>query len=265
MKCPTCGFENPKAYGPCQRCGRFLSAFTIQTSRPVDTAAKKQPFELPKDISFAGKTKEGFSHEDIARNMKMSYQHGTRDGNQRTLEIFLRLLEHSRKRELDTRSLIQQAAEFIHDHFRLRWVAIGLKSPRDGLYRYDALVGFREDALQARKIQSFKLEDFTDDTKYKGRAISEYTKMHFEEDKPYGEGGEATFNRPALLKSRRHAADDTLEADYLNVHIYGVDKELVGWIETSGTIMGKLPDAQTIKAIEVIASMIGTTLSKGRR
>jgi hypothetical protein len=265
MICPTCGFENPKSYGPCARCGRFLSAFSMQTPKPADSAAKKPSIDVSKDLSYAGRSKEEVSHEDVSRRMKMDYQHGTRDANQRTLEIILKLLETSRRRDFDVNGLIQEAANLIRDQYRLRWVAIGLKSPKDGMLRYDALVGFREDAMQARKKQVFKAEDFMSDTKYRGRMISDYSKMYFEEDTPFTDGAEATFNRPALLKSKRHAADDALEADYLDVHIYGPERELIGWIETSGTIMGKLPDIPTIKTIEVFASIIGAAIVRGRR
>ncbi len=265
MKCPTCGFENAKSYGTCSRCGRFLGAYSIQTPKAAEAGGKTAGIDFSKDIGFAGRSKEEFSHDDIASKMKLNYLHGTREANQRTLEVILKLLETSRRKDLDIRALLQESADIIHDQFRLRWVAIGLKNPRDGVFRYETLVGFREDALQARKKQTFAAEDFTGDTKYKGRVLSEYSKMYFEEDKPYTEGSEATFNRPALLKSRRHGPDDALEADYLDVHIYGADKELLGWIETSGTILGKLPDVTVIKTIEVIASIIGASIVRGRK
>lgn len=265
MKCPTCGFENPKSYGPCQRCGKYLGAFSMQVPKPGDLSARKPTIDLAKDISYASRPREDFSQEEIAKKMKLYYQHGTREPSQRTLEIVMKLLESLRTKETDVHRLIQEAANQIHDQYRLRWVAIGTKNQKDGLFRYEALVGFRDEAMQARRRQTFKVEDFTNDAKYKGWPISERSKMYFEEDKPYTEGAEATFNRPALLRSKRRAPDDALEADYLDVHIYGPDKEIIGWIETSGTITGKLPDIPTIKTIEVIASIIGAALVKSAR
>jgi len=262
MKCPTCGFENPKSYGTCIRCGRFLGAFQVKTATATGAAEKRPSFDFTKDIGVIDRKPEEFSHEDIARKMRMNYQHGTREADQRTLEVLLKLTEACRHANLDPTSLLNEAANIIHDQYRLRWVAIGLKSTKDGLFRYVSLVGFRDDAALARRKQTFTAEDFTLDAKYKGRVISDYSKMYFEEDKPYTEGAETTFNRPALLKSRRRSGDDALEADYLDVHIYGHERNLLGWIETSGTIMGKLPDAMTIKSIEVIASIIGTTIAR---
>lgn len=264
MKCPTCGFENPKSYGTCIRCGRFLGAFSVKTTAATGIAQRAPSIDFTKDIGAMDRKPEEFSQEDIARKMKMSYQHGTREADQRTLEILLKLMETCRRTSFDSTELLTEAANIIHDQFRLRWVAIGLKNPKDGLFRYVSLVGFRDDAVTSRRKQTFTIEDFMADAKYKGRAISDYSKMYFEEDKPYTDGAESTFNRPALLKSRRRAADDALEADYLDVHIYGRERNLLGWIETSGTIMGKLPDVMTIKSIEVIASIIGTALMRGK-
>jgi len=260
MKCPTCGFENPKSYGPCARCGRYLGSFSL-TTKPVEATGGKAG---TRDVSYAARARDQFSHEDIAKKMKMAYMHGARDQSMRVTESILKLLESLRKKDFSIQGLVNEAAEMIHDQFRLRWVAIGLKNPKDSLFRYDALIGLRPEAAQARRQQAFKLEDFTEDAKYKGRAISEYTKMYFEEDKPYTEGAEITFNRPVLLKSRRHAPEDALEADYLDVHIYGVNNELIGWIECSGTITGKLPDVATMKNLEVIGSIIGAAISRQR-
>ncbi len=266
MKCPTCGFENPKSYGPCQRCGKYLGAFSMQAPKQADTSARKPTFDFSKEISYTSRAREETStHEDIAKKMKLYYLHGTREPNQRTLEVILKLMEGLRAKNPDTREIIEEAANYIHDQYRLRWVAIGTKSAKDGIFRYESLVGFRDEAMLARKRQTFKAEDFLQDARYKGWPISDYSKMYFEEDKPYSDGAESTFNRPALLKSKRHSPEDALEADYLDVHIFGPDKELIGWIETSGTITGKLPDVQTIKTIEIIASIVGAALVRARQ
>jgi hypothetical protein len=62
----------------------------------------------------------------------------------------------------------------------------------------------------------------------------------------------------------RRAPDDSLEADYLTVQIPGNKGEVLGWIETSGTITGKLPDVATIKWIEMIADVLGAAIMKRR-
>lgn len=59
---------------------------------------------------------------------------------------------------------------------------------------------------------------------------------------------------------RRLSPSDSLEADYIDIWIQGVNGKLLGWIEISGTRTAKLPDVLTIRQIEIIASIIGAAL-----
>ena len=63
------------------------------------------------------------------------------------------------------------------------------------------------------------------------------------------------------MNSLRHSPEDCLEADYIDVHIFGGKDDLVGWIEASGTLTGKLPDVNAIRWMEMIASILGVALS----
>jgi len=186
------------------------------------------------------------------------------DPMERVIDEVLGLMELMRREQISVHQMLEKSSATIRSLFRLRWVAIGLRNPTDGLYRYEILSGFREDAIAARKKQAFKLEDFTTNSIYKGWEVSRLSKMYFEEDKPYTSGSEVTFNRPILMSSLRRAPDDSLEADYLTVQIPGNKGEVLGWIETSGTITGKLPDVATIKWIEMIADVLGAAIMKRR-
>lgn len=196
--------------------------------------------------------------------MQIGYAHGLINPLEHALDEILGLMELLRREQISAHQMLDKSAAIIRQLFRLRWVAIGLKNPTDGLYRYEILAGFREDAVIARRKQAFKIEDFTSNKTYKGWDVSPYTKMYFEEDKPYTTGSEVTFNRPILMSSSRRSPDDCLEADYLTVQILGNKGEILGWIETSGTIAGKLPDTATIKWIEMIAGVLGAALMKRR-
>ena len=198
--------------------------------------------------------------DDVTSEMKRAYKRRAMNQSMKVLDGFQTLFASLRKKDIDLRGLMEMAAKMINQQFRIRWISIGLKSPSDDRFRYEVLIGFKEEAADARKQQVFELADFFEDKKYKGRMISEYTKLFLEEDRPYTEGAEITFNRPILINSKRREIDDALEADYLDIHIYGVNNELNGWIEMSGTIMGKLPDTATIMAIEIICDIIGQAI-----
>ena len=245
MKCSNCGAQNFRSSGPCRMCGKPLA----------DLNALSQG---KKATGYTATMPMTMSTEEVARRFRMTYEH-ERDPNMKTLEGVLELLAFIRTPELKTHDLVQRAAELMHQHFRLRWVALGVKGS-DGYFRYEAMVGFRADVAEKRRNQSFRRSDFLEDGRYKGWAISDQTKLYLEEDQPYSEDAEATFNRPMLMKSRRRAPDDSLEGDYVDVHIYGIGNDLLGWIESSGTITGKLPDVPMIRWMETIASVIGAGL-----
>jgi hypothetical protein len=195
----------------------------------------------------------------------MEYAQWSTDSMQKIMETIQELLEASRSDRLNVAELLEKAVKTVHQQFRLRWVAIGTRSGIDGLYRYNAFAGLREDAMKARQRETFKREDFDGKGKYKGREISDQTMLYLEEDKPYTDGAEATFNRPGLMNSSRRSPEDCLEADYIDVHIFGGKDDLLGWIEASGTLTGKLPDVNTIRWVEMIASILGVALTRSKR
>ena len=65
-----------------------------------------------------------------------------------------------------------------------------------------------------------------------------------------------------MLQMARRALDDSIEGDYLDINILGSDDELLGWIEISGTVTGKLPDIATIRTIEGMASVLALAITR---
>ncbi len=263
MKCQFCGAENIRSHGPCRICGKPLGDFgsSLRSREAGDQRTASTP---TRDASYNQRTGR-LTTEEIARGLHMEYAQWSKDSSQKIMEEIQELLTVARADKLEITSLLDKAANIIHQQFRLRWVAVGTRSARDGLYRYDSFVGLREDAVKARKHQSFKREDFNGTGSYIGRQISDMTMLYLEEDKPYTDGAEGTFNRPALMHSVRRSPQDSLEADFIEVHMLGGKDNLLGWIEASGTIIGKLPDINSIRWIELIASIIGVALSRSRK
>lgn len=229
-------------------------------AQPKEDSAKPV-FRPMYDARRAAKT-EKLTTEEIARGLRMEYAQWSTDSTQRIMDGVQELLASARSDRMDINGLLDKTAKMVHQQFRLRWVAIGTRSDRDGLYRYGAYAGLRDDAIKARSHESFKREDFNGVGKYPGRMISNQTMIFLEEDKPYTEGAEATFNRPALMNAQRRSPQDCLEADYLDVHIFDGKGDLIGWIEASGTTTGKLPDITSVKWIEMIASILGVAMSR---
>jgi len=203
--------------------------------------------------------------DSVKRRLRADYSKTRNDPSLRTLDGFILLLSHCQKDELIVRDLIQDAANYIRRQFRFRWTMIGLKNRTDGLYRYEVMSGMREDAWAKQRLKVYKKEDFALSGHYSAGEISKLTRIYLEEENPLVGQDTDLVNRPVLLRSKRAAEDEALEADFTDTLIAGKNDELIGWIEYSGAITGKLPDAVSIRQIEVIAAIIGATISSHSR
>ncbi|MGQ9586871.1 MAG: hypothetical protein ACUVT7_00610 [Thermoplasmata archaeon] len=202
---------------------------------------------------------EDFDYRDIPKKMKFDYEHALKDQTGRAIEGVHALMQHLEKSQVDVRKLMQEAGNLIYRQFGIMNVGLGLRGP-DGLYRYDVLVGFRDDAVERRKSTAYRKEEFYDAGPYKGYWLSKYTKLYLSEDHPWANSETNAYNRPILLGSKRRAVNEAIEGDYIDIHIFDGNDDLLGWIEISGTRTGFLPDVTTIRWIEIIGSIIGAAV-----
>jgi len=202
-----------------------------------------------------------FTHVDVAKKLKFDYTYGSKDNVDRTLSSLEPLYAVYRKPRMKARDLLEETARIIYKQLRIREVSIGLRDPKDGLYKYQAMAGMRTGKWQAHGKLAYTKEDFFGNDKWKGTAISKYTKILLAEDSPYDEGEEDTYDRQEMLTSKRHNLDDSIEGDYLDVMILGLNDDLIGWIEISGTWTSKIPDPLTIRLLELIACTLGAMFS----
>jgi len=260
MKCPGCGADNLSASGTCHKCGKPLNPLTSGTGQGAARTIPTSKHDAKGSISYV-------DHRDIPHRLKFEYSHTLKDQTQKALESIQELLEHFTKPVMDVKELMQQVAENIRKQFGIDNVAIGLKDPQDGKFRYVVLAGLRDDAAQSHMKLVYTIDDFYKDGDFNGSFISKYSKVFLAEDNEYKDVEKIAYNRPLLLGLKRRSLTDALEADYVDSFILGPDEELLGWIEISGTRTGKLPDAVTIRWAETAAAVIGAALrcEKNRR
>lgn len=215
---------------------------------------KESSNELPKEVN----------PKDVASKIQFDYSHSLRDPATRALEAVLELCAELEKPDLNVDGFLKQAADLIMKHFGIASVAIGLRDPVDRLYKYRVITGLDDDVVQAFKKLSYTRQQLFDDKTYPSYDISHRTKLFLSEDHPYAEGEEGTYKRPQLIGLKRRSLTDSLEADYLDSLIFGSDREVVGFIEVSGTRIRKLPDTVTIKWIEIISCVLGAALRAKR-
>jgi hypothetical protein len=199
--------------------------------------------------------------ESVKRRLRFDYLGARSDPTSRVLDGYVSLLTHFQRHPLIVRDMIQDTANWIHRQFRLRWCMIGLRGP-DGVYRYEVEAGMRPEAWSKQKTKVYKNTDFAPSAQnYTAGEISKLSRVYLEEENQLAGGDELVVNRPALLRARRKADDETLEADFIDTLILGPRDDLLGWIEYSGTLTGKFPDAMTIRFIEGISAILAAAIT----
>ena len=196
---------------------------------------------------------------EYSRQLREIYSPVARDDTERIMAGIDALLSNSRSRAITTKAFLEDAMKLIYRLFDFREIALGLKGRKDGLYRYEVILGYRKDSEVAYRQLVYKAEEMADSKKYPvGVYIGRYGEYSMVEGQPYKQGEEETYNRPLMLKKERASPDDFIEGDYIQIYFYGVKGDYLGWIELSGPKSGKIPPRSTIKWIEFIAQIIGT-------
>jgi hypothetical protein len=200
--------------------------------------------------------------EIVKRGLRTSYLSARSDPTSRLIDGVATVLARFHKHPMVLQNVLQDAANFMQRQFRLRWVMIGLKCP-DGVFRYQAMSGVRPEVWNTQRARTYTKEEFAPEVQgfFSAAEISRLTKVYLEEDNPLSEEDLAKINRPVLLKSKRRAQEDALEGDFLDTMILNSENELVGWIDYSGTVIGKFPDPMTIRWVELMSAVVAAAIS----
>ena len=198
------------------------------------------------------------------RLLKELYSPFSNSNEERYLSEIGGFLEHSLKISNSKDAILKEVTRLIYRIFEFKEIAFGARD-NDGMYRFHEMIGFRKEAENARKQIVYDYKDMTDGASYKSIRIGKYSHILLSEFEPFKPGEEATFNHPELLGKPRTNADDMIEGDYLNIFLYGKQKEILGWIELSGTRSGKLPTREIALFLEFLASCISLLLVHGHK
>lgn len=199
---------------------------------------------------------------DVAHKMKLDFSRGIKDSTSKNLENLCALCWRLEQPSIDEGAFINEAADAISRLFAIESVAVGVRDPIDMLYKYRAVVGLDEETAKGYLALAYQKDQLLDPALYPSYEISHHTRLFLSEDHPYADGEEFTYRRPGLIGMRRRTLTDSLEADYLDFLFFDSEGEILGFIETSGTRLKKLPDTVTIKWIELIAGILGAALRK---
>ncbi|MEM4262253.1 MAG: hypothetical protein QXY98_00770 [Thermoplasmata archaeon] len=180
---------------------------------------------------------------------------------ERFLRQVLKFLRDSKSSDKDRKTVLMEALQTIQSFTKFKECTIGYRDP-DGLYRFKAMVGFKEEAMKARQEIAYTSDDMMDIASYRPVTICRFAFLHLSERKPYKSGMENTYNKPELLNMPRKYPDDMIEGDYLEILIRGKGQEIIGWIELSGTSDGKLPSREEVLKAEFFSSCLIPVLER---
>jgi len=213
---------------------------------------------------FGGNRTSSVNHvtkDEVIRKIKYDYAFAHKDMSNRMLDTLMKLTVDGMRPDKDVIQFLGEVARMMDRHLHIRATTIGIKDPKDGRFRYVAMSGLPEDQWRAHKALSYSLEDFFDQSKYRSSSISSLTKLFMVEDSPYNPDETFTCNWRLSSAMIRRSAEDCNEGDYFDIHIMGPGDKFLGWIEISGTSFGRMPDANALRWIEMIATVLGLVLT----
>ena len=180
------------------------------------------------------------------------------------IDDFINYIDQTRSSLLSLKDILNLTARVIYRLFSFQEIAIGLINEKDGLYRYETLLGFTKDAESAYKRLTYDHDDMVTEKKYRFTRLNKYSFFCIAEQHPFEEGEEATFNRPLKLNEPRSSSDEFIEGDYFEFHCYDSNNELIGWFELSNPRNKKMPTHEELKRIELFAHILSMIIERKR-
>ncbi len=176
-----------------------------------------------------------------------------KDDFEKMIDSILTLVDmgHDRKQPLSL--TLDFAAKMLFRTFKFREIAIGLKDKKDGLFRYEILLGFRKEVEERYHKTSYTHEDMVSTEKYHFIRMGRTAEFFPVEGTVQDES--ALFNRPLQLESQRKSQDDFHEGDYIDIFMFSQNREPIGWFELADPMGDKLPSRSDIRSIELIVGI----------
>jgi len=197
--------------------------------------------------------------KEIEALLKKRYTEAVLNDDQKIIEGVQSFISHIQRRR-SVHNLLQEAIRTIHRVFPFQEITIGTKSSKDGLYRYEAFIGYTREAETEFKKAAYDINRFFSQSEFPGMRISKMIELTIAENQPSMEKEEACWNRPSVLKTPRKSPEEFTEGDYLDVYSFGEDNEMIAWIELSAPRDGKMPSASTLKGLELFAATLSLAL-----
>lgn len=161
--------------------------------------------------------------------------------------------------------ILYLTARTIYRLFEFKEVAIGLRSEEDDMFRYVTLLGFTKDAERALRNLAYSFEEMVSYERYPGIRLNSLTDYCLAEDHIHEEREEGSYNRPFVIgKTKRQDIDDFIDGDYIDIAFYDSRVQLLGWIELSNTRNGKMPARESLRWLDLMATILALIVERDR-
>jgi len=187
------------------------------------------------------------------QHIETTYSPIPRDDQEKLIDGLLSLTELARDKRQDIHSFLDKVAKTIFRHFAFDEIAIGTYDRKEGNYRMIVVFGYQPEVAAEYLKMRYEHEDMTSQERFPFIKIGKLSELDPVEGLPESE--RKILNRPYAGSLARGAVDEFHEGDYIDVWIYGPQKNIIGWIELSKPRSGKLPSKTIVRWVEVIASM----------
>lgn len=198
-------------------------------------------------------------YEELTRILREKYSSVSQNENEMIIDA-VRMFNAELLETKDIDRVIQEAGELIFSVFGFKEVLIGLRES-NGLFKYREILGHSKKAEEAIVNAEYRIEEMACCEDFPCVRVSNFTEFCLKEDAPDDEMEIRQFNMPSDLAKERTSLEDMMEGDYIDVFIYGADDRMLGWIEVSYPSNGKFPTRETVRGLELLASVLGIALS----
>lgn len=164
------------------------------------------------------------------------------------------------------RQLSAEAAKLIVHSLPFTEVSLALRVPNTQTFKYEALVGFKQEVLDEMAKKTYTEQEATGHDREPCIRIDSFLDFELAEGETLidHEYEHLQYNRPTRLLDERKAIDEMKDGDYLALFFRGVRGELLGYVELEAPRNRKLPEGNVLKWLEIFGMIFGILLQSSK-
>lgn len=188
---------------------------------------------------------------EYRKHLENLYSVVPKDEQERIIDNIVTILEVTQDRKQTLKSVFELVAKIVSRVFGFREVAIGLKDRAADIWKYEVLYGFQAETEAKIMRVRYSRADMVSPETYPNVKTGRTSELNPVEGMPVTETD--AYNRPFRWGQPRRSMDEFHAGDFLDFWMYDSRKEIIGWIEVSSPLTGKLPPRTDVRWIEMIA------------